>query len=291
MQSTKSYFEQLKKDLKESPWYISLAGILFLIVSVISFFIIQNPNGGIYHLKNAYTQTYLNNGFTLFNFKWMVLPEWLWWVFKTIGLFGSLFGFMSIILFMQAKKSGMGVSIISNICLCFSMFAAELNLNVLLFVFWITPVSIYSMKKWKDEDLNNEGQFRYSNKSWLTLSFVFVVSFIVMLFLQYIFVGDVLFKGDGYPQKVRILNWLDLVNNATYIVAWFGLMCRNVRYLFWFFITDFLNLLIFTPISPQDWSNLPMTIFYVVLVLNKPLHFWYWKTKVPMINDGKIRIW
>lgn len=280
----KEYFNLLKKDIKESPWYIILASVMFLIISVISFFIIQKP-GGIYSLNEAYVQTYLNNGFTLFNFKWMVLPEWLWWIFKSIGLFGSLFGFISIMLFMQAKKSGMPVAVVSNICLCFSMIAAELNLNALLFIFWITPVSIYSIMKWKKDDDNEEGQFKYSNWSWITLICVFAVAFVIMLFLQYIFVGDALFIGDFYPQKLRVMNWLDLTNNATYVVAWFGLMKRNIRYLLWFFFTDFMNFLMFTPVSPQEWTNLPMTFFYAVLVLHKPLHFWYWKTKIPVINN------
>lgn len=287
----KMYFAQLWDDIKRSPWYIIVAGIAFLLVSLASFFIIQNPFGGLYALNEAYTETYINNGFTLFNFEWFVLPEWLWWIFKSIGLFGSLFGFTSIMLFMQAKKSGMPVAVVSNICLCFSMIAAELNLNALLFIFWITPLSIYSIMKWKKDDGNEEGQFKYSNWSWITLICVFAVAFIIMLFLQYIFVGDALFTGAFYPQKLRVMNWLDLTNNATYVVAWFGLMKRNIRYLIWFFFTDFMNLLMFTPVSPIEWTNLPMTLFYLVLVLHKPLHFWYWKTKVPVIKDEKIRIW
>lgn len=287
----RNYFNQLWRDIKESPWYVILAGVAFLLVSIASFFIIQNPSGGLYSLNEAYTQTYINNGFTLFNFEWFVLPEWLWWIFKSIGLFGSLFGFASIMLFMQAKKSGMPVAVVSNICLCFSMVTAELNLNALLFIFWITPISIYSIIKWKQDDNNQEGQFKYSNYSWLLFILVFAIAFIVMLFLQYIFVGDALLSGDFYPQKLRVMNWLDLTNNATYVVAWFGLMKRNVRYLLWFFFTDFMNLLMFTPISPIEWTNLPMTLFYLVLVFIKPLHFWYWKTKVPFIQDGKNRIW
>lgn len=286
----RNYWYQLKDDVKTSPWYIITAALLFLLASVISFFVIQNPEGGVFGLNEAYTKTYLDNGFTLFNFKWFVLPEWLWWIFKTIGLFGSLFGFTSIMLFMQAKKTGMPVAVISNICLCFSMIAAELNLNALLFIFWITPLSIYAILKWKNDDDQEEGQLKYSNWSWVTLIAVFAVAFIIMLFLQYIFVGDALFTGDFYPSKLRVMNWLDLTNNATYVVAWFGLMKRNVRYLIWFFFTDFMNFLMFTPISPLEWSNLPMTLFFFVLVLNKPLHFWYWKTKVPFV-DQNIKKW